>query len=54
MKNIDRVRKMSAEELLALFGTCYCPPNKPHCVTEDDDRDCYRCWMQWLNKEAES
>ena len=59
--NADRIRAMSDEELAAVFDTC--PPNKNFkddkngCYRDiygsEDEKDCYRCWLDWLRKEAE-
>ena len=69
MKNIDKVRQMSAEELLELFFdpmekirdysaedfvSYLSPQNCPPDVECGDLADgCNGCWIEWLNKEVE-
>ena len=52
-KNIDRIRKMPAEELAEVFNriTDYCPAyqgGKVFC----DELDCKPCIVGWLNAEV--
>lgn len=53
-RNIDRIRKMSVEELADAFNTMttYCPEhknNKIYCCKVD----CKPCIVKWLQAEAE-
>ena len=51
MKNIDRIRNMSAEELAELIYN----PKCDHCVYGEDDMDCDVCnegIVKWLEREA--
>ena len=52
-KNIDRIRKMPAEELAKVFNriTDYCPAyqdGKVFCAKTD----CHACIVEWLESEA--
>ena len=53
MKNIDKVRKMSAEGIIALFCPSECPPEGNGAGGECDEMLCDGCWIAWLNQEAE-
>lgn len=52
-KNIDRIRKMSAEELAEVFNriTDYCPAYQGGSVF-CDKVDCKPCIVGWLNAEV--
>ena len=53
--NLDRVRKMSAEEMARWLWSCKCPPGF-FCLfnpeTERDEDRCRPCWERWLEKEV--
>ena len=50
--NADRIRAMSDEKLAEILGSkCICPP------TSDCPKvcgDCDACWLEWLQKPAET
>lgn len=53
-RNIDRIRKMDADELADVFNriTDYCPvanEGRVYC----DKTDCKPCIVKWLNADAE-
>lgn len=50
MTNGDRIRMKKDEELAMLLQPT-CPPYEKCHGTEP--HDCYKCWLNWLGKEAE-
>lgn len=49
--NGDRIRTMSNEELAGIMQ-CECPPGTE--CSRSIDYPCVTCWLDWLNKPAES
>ena len=49
MTNLDMIRQLPAEDLVALLlrGSCP-PPREGRCGTT-----CLDCWIMWFNEEAE-
>jgi len=57
--NADRIRAMTDEEVAEILDKT-CPPNKDYSAGcfiniygSEDEKDCYRCWLEWLKKESE-
>ena len=57
--NADNIRTKSDEELARYLGGMGCPeglsPNSQKCPIPLDCSDedaCYKCWLDWLKKEA--
>lgn len=60
MTNADRIRSMTDEELAELIGDtidcgfCKDMANYDVCpVSADNDRNCYKYWLDWLQQEVE-
>ena len=50
--NGDKIRKMSNEELaMILQHQATCPVK--NCPSNEFPQDCYKCWIDYLNKEVE-
>ena len=52
MTNADKIRAMTDEEL-AKLGTKGCPHSSVHNMCTAYGDVCYRCWLNWLQKEAD-
>lgn len=55
MKNIERIKRMTAEEFAKLatsnpfYSVCKMDGNFKDCKS----KDCWKCWVEWLNTETE-
>lgn len=57
--NAERIRAKTDEELARFLGGMGCPeglsPNSQKCpipLDYSDEDACYKCWLDWLKKEA--
>ena len=61
VRNADRIRAMTDEELAEYLAPCACPPIRFNKNTGDIvcpvnkepcESDCKSCWLDWLKEEA--
>lgn len=57
MTKADRIRTMTDEQISRLFMGYSCPPVDGDCPYLEqevyrDDRDCGKCWLDWLRQEG--